>query len=120
MIILTKESNDGLRILKWKDKRYVLLLSTKHSDETVVKQKKGNIVIKAKIIEDYNEGKSYVDLSDQMVSYCSLQRKSIKWYKRIVFKFCLNTAVVNAWIIYNSLTKQKISSVEFRKKVAMN
>ena len=86
----------------------------------LLSRKKGNIVIKAKIIEDYNEGKSYVDLSDQMVSYCSLQRKSIKWYKKIVFKFCLNTAVVNAWIIYNSLTKQKISSVEFRKKVAMN
>ena len=66
MIILTKESNDGLRILKWKDKRDVLLLSTKHSDETVVMQKRGNIVIKPKIIVDYNEEKFHVDVSDQM------------------------------------------------------
>lgn len=40
-------------------------------------------------------------------------------YKKIVFKLCLNTAVVNAWIIYNSLTNQKISSIKFRKKLAM-
>ena len=106
--------------MKWKDKRYVLLLSTKHSDETVVMQKKGNIIIKPKIIEDYNEGKSYVNLSDQMPSYCRLQWKSVKWYKKIVFEFCLNAAVVNAWIIYNSPTKQKISSVEFQKKLSTN
>ena len=84
---IAKESNDGLTILKWKDKRDVLLLSTKHSNETVVMQKRGNIVIKLKVIVDYNEGKSYVDISDQMASYCSPLRKSVKWYKKIVFNF---------------------------------
>lgn len=36
-----------------------------------------------------------------------------------MFELFLNTAVVNAWIIYNSLTNSKISSVEFRKQLAM-
>ncbi|CAK9832658.1 PiggyBac transposable element-derived protein 4 [Anthophora retusa] len=117
---IAKESNDGLTILKWKDKRDVLLLSTKHSNETVTMQKRGNIVTKPKVIVDYNEGKSSVDISDQMASYCSPLRKSVKWYKKIVFELCLNTAVVNSWVIYNSLTNRKITSVEFRKTLAMN
>ncbi|CAL1275993.1 unnamed protein product [Larinioides sclopetarius] len=75
---------------------------------------------KPKVIVDYNEGKSSVDISDQMASYCSPLRKSVKWYKKIVFELCLNTAVVNSWIIYNSLTNRKITSIEFRKKLAMN
>lgn len=61
--------------------------------------KKGDIVIKPKVIENYNEGKSYADISDQMTSYRSPLRKSVKWYTKIVFELCPNTAVVNSWII---------------------
>lgn len=68
MNILPKKN--GLTVLKWKDKRDVLLLSTKHSDEIVIVRKRGNDRIKPKILIDYNEGKSYVDVSDQMTSYC--------------------------------------------------
>lgn len=67
---IAKESNDALIILKCKDKRDVLL-STKHSDETVVMQKRGNIITKPNIIVDYNEGNSYVDVSYEMTSYCT-------------------------------------------------
>lgn len=116
---IAKESLDGLTVLKWKDKRDVLLLSTKHSDETVVVRKRGYDCVKPKIVIDYNEGKSYVDVSDQMSSYCNPLRKSVKWYKKIMFELFLNTTVVNAWVIYNSLTNSKISSVEFRKQLAM-
>ncbi|KAL2743824.1 piggyBac transposable element-derived protein 4-like [Vespula maculifrons] len=92
---VAKESKN---VFKWKDKRDVLILSIK-----------GNNSIKPEIVIDYNEGNSY-NVFDQMVS---------QMYKKIVFKLCLNTAVVNAWIIYNSLTNQKISSIKFRKKLAM-
>ncbi|XP_017796976.1 PREDICTED: piggyBac transposable element-derived protein 4-like [Habropoda laboriosa] len=117
---IAKESLDGLTVLKWKDKRDVLLLSTKHSDETVVIRKMGYDCVKPKIVIDYNEGKSYVDVSDQMSSYCNPLRKSVKWYKKLVFQLFLNTAVVNAWIMHNSLTNNKISSLEFRKQLAMH
>ena len=40
--------------------------------------------------------------------------------QNIVFELCLNTAVVNSSIIYNSLTNRKITSIVFRKKLAMN
>ena len=84
---IAKERNDDLTILKWKDKRDDLLLSTKHSNEIMVMQKRGNIVIKLTVIVDYNEGKSYVDISDQMASYCSPLRKSVKWYKILYLNF---------------------------------
>ena len=38
---IANESKDGLTILKWKGKRDVFLLSTKHSDETAFVRKRG-------------------------------------------------------------------------------
>lgn len=69
---------------------------------------------------DHNEGKSYVDVSDQMSSYCNTLWKSVKWYKKIVFVLFLDIAVVNTWIIHNSLRNNKVSSVEFKKLLAMH
>lgn len=42
-------------------------------------------------VVDYNEAKSYIDVSDSKTSYASTIRKGIKWYKkvgRVVNKYC--------------------------------
>lgn len=54
--------------MKWKDKRDVLILFTKHSAEMTV-NKKSYSCEKPKIVMEYNLGKSSVDLSDQMIVY---------------------------------------------------
>ncbi|KAJ8893069.1 hypothetical protein PR048_005651 [Dryococelus australis] len=62
-----KENNDGILVLKWKDKRDVLVLLTKYGDKIGQVKTKRGIVAKPKAIVDYNEGKAPIDLSDQMI-----------------------------------------------------
>ncbi|KAJ8947324.1 hypothetical protein NQ314_008626 [Rhamnusium bicolor] len=84
--ITAKENADGITILKWRDKRDVLMLSTKHTDEMVSVTKNGKEVLKPKMVIDYNIGKTSIDISDQFASYDSALRKNIKWYKKWVSK----------------------------------
>lgn len=50
-------------------------------------------------------------------AYSAPLRKGIKWYRKLVFELLLGTAVVNAYILYRSITKGKISITEFREKI---
>ncbi|CAK1586141.1 unnamed protein product [Parnassius mnemosyne] len=109
-----QENDDGITIMKWKDKRDVLLLSTKHSVSFRRITKKGKEKIKPKIVLDYNHAKSAVDLSDQMSSYTTPLRKTTKWPKRLAMELLLNTAIVNSYILYKLTTKKKLSVVQFR------
>ncbi|CAG5035482.1 unnamed protein product [Parnassius apollo] len=115
-----KENSKGITVMKWRDKREVCLLSTKHSIGFIkTKNKRGIEVIKPKIIlMDYNKAKAAVDLSDQMTAYSSPLRKSIKWYKKLALELLLNTAVVNARVLYEATTKKKIPIIEFRRKLS--
>lgn len=109
-----QENGEGITAMKWKDKRDLLLLSTKHSVgfRRIIKKRKEKI--KPKIVVDYNHAKSAVDLSDQMSSYTTPLRKTIKWPKRLAMELLLNTAVVNSYILYKLTTKKKITVVQFR------
>jgi hypothetical protein len=74
-----------------------MMLSTKHSDSQIeVQNRRGQANTKPEMIVAYNEGKSPVDLSDQMAAYQTPLRKSIKWYRKLAFEILLNTAMVNA------------------------
>lgn len=59
-----KENEDGMTCMKWKDKRDVYLLSTKHSIGFSRTLKRGKETIKPKIVTDYNNAKAAVDISD--------------------------------------------------------
>ncbi|XP_028027231.1 uncharacterized protein LOC114240762 [Bombyx mandarina] len=59
-----KENEDGMTCMKWKDKRDVYLLSTKHSIGFSRTLKRGKEIIKPKIVTDYNNAKAAVDISD--------------------------------------------------------
>ncbi|CAH2085181.1 unnamed protein product [Euphydryas editha] len=53
-----------------------------------------------------------------MFSYYSSPRKSIRWYKRVIFH-CLDVAVWNAFYLYKKYVKKdkKYKSIEFRDKL---
>lgn len=111
---VAKESSEGITVMKWKDKRDVLLLSTKHSVQFQNVRKRNKVISKPKIVIDYNGAKGAVDLSDQMAAYSTPLRKSIKWYKKYAINLLLNTAVVNALVLYQSVTGKKIQMANFR------
>nr|CAH7747134.1 unnamed protein product [Callosobruchus chinensis] len=75
--VVAKENNRGICILKWKYKRDVLMLSTKHAHETVIVHKRTGDVENPVAVIEYNKAKSSIDLSDQMASYACALRKTV-------------------------------------------
>lgn len=112
------ENENRITVMKWKDKRDVLLLSTKHSSKFVkTTNNRGQEKYKPKIVVDYNKSKGAIDLSDQMTAYSSPLRKSLKWYKKLGIELILNTVMVNALILYKVSTNKNLSVVDFRKAI---
>lgn len=116
-----KDINTGIVISKWKDKRDVMMLSTKHGMDTVdVTDKRGRNKTKPSVIIDYNSSKQGIDLSDQMASYFSPLRRTIRWYHKVVFEILLNTAVVNAYLLFKTKTGKEIQIGEFRERLILS
>ncbi|XP_015177516.1 PREDICTED: piggyBac transposable element-derived protein 4-like [Polistes dominula] len=115
---IANENEKGITVLKWKDKRDILLLSTKHSSQLVNVKRRLEQKLKPQIVVDYNRGKAAADLSDLMRAYYPL-RRSLKWYKKLAFEFLLNIAVMNSIILYKNITKKNITINEFRKQLAL-
>jgi len=75
-------------VQKWKDKRDVLTIFTKHrASFKEVRCKSGKVVNKPSTVADYNENMSGIDRADQMISYYYSPRKSIRWYIKLFFSF---------------------------------
>lgn len=117
---IARENERGICVLKWKDKRDVLMLSTKHSKGFKTVIKKGKVVRKPKMVFAYNMAKGSVDLSDQMNAYSSPLRKTVKWYKKLGIELILNTALMNSWVMFCENNKSKIGIVEFRRQLVEN
>ncbi|KAJ8912402.1 hypothetical protein NQ315_013468 [Exocentrus adspersus] len=115
--VFAMENNKGITILKWKDQRDIIMLSTKHDAEVVERTRNGKAKQVPNVVIDYNKGKSSVDLSDQMGSYSNPLRRSVKWYRRIAFELLLTTSMVNAFILYKQVTHNNINITDFKKDV---
>lgn len=57
---------------------------------------------------------SGVDRCDQFTSYYSCPRKSVRWYKKVIFHL-LDISVINSYLLYKEITKSKISILNFRE-----
>jgi hypothetical protein len=95
--------SESVVVCKWKDKRDVLTISNMHQVQIVdVANRNGKISKKPNILRDYNNGMSGIDRSDQMVSYYSSLRKTLRWYKKISLHI-IEVFIMNAHIlIYGS------------------
>jgi Transposase IS4 len=70
--VTAAHNEKGIVVLKWKDKREVMVLSTKHDSSMTNSGKfnrKRELVRKPNAVLDYNKAKLGIDLSDQMASY---------------------------------------------------
>lgn len=52
---------------------------------------------------DHNKGKQGVDTSDQLSSYFTCLRKSLKWFKKIAIEVICGALFVNTFVLYNSV-----------------
>ncbi|VDK68263.1 unnamed protein product [Cylicostephanus goldi] len=107
--VVAQQRSDGILVLKWRDKRDVLMLSTMHKADF----SDG----KPRVISDYNAGKTFIDISDQMAAYGPFVRKTNRWYLRIFFHAVCQIAVVNAWNLYKMHTGKSIKIINFRRQI---
>jgi len=104
--VVAGQDAKGVVVMKWRHKRDVMLLSTKHDASVVCtgqdKRKKEN-VFKPQAVIDYNTSKQGIDLSDQMSSYHTCLRKTIRWHHKVAIEMLFGISVVNALTIYNQV-----------------
>ena len=116
----------------WYDNRPVYLLSTIHPPflnepddlPTVKRHKKDGTVVEVKCppaLVDYTKNMGGVDRGDQLVMLYNSGRKSVKWWKRIVF-YMVEVAALDAYIIECTIQKQygirKRSYLHFKMDLA--
>ena len=79
---------DHVTVCKWKDKREVLTISNMHQVEMEeVRNRNGKVSVKPNIVIDYNGKMHGVDKSDQIKSYYSALRTTIRWPKKNCYSF---------------------------------
>lgn len=85
-----------------------------------VTNKRGQEVKRPKEIAQYNRFMSGIDRADLMISYYSCPRKTIRWYKKIIFHM-LDVADWNAFFLFKKYfiknNVKKYGYVEYRDKI---
>lgn len=110
------QQNGPVTVCKWKDKRDVLTISNMHVVEMVeVSNRNGKLSMKPNIIRDYNKGMSGIDRSDQMLSYYTSLRKTIRWPKKVSLHI-IEIYIHNAHKIFQKVTSSKIKLIKFREE----
>jgi hypothetical protein len=117
------QNKEGVKLIMWKDKKNVLMISTRPSDSATVVDT-GNIntknerIMKPQVVLDYNAGRIGTDLSDQLSSYYTCLRRSIKWYRKVAFELVFGTALVNSYLIYKeNYAASKVTILQFRESL---
>ncbi|XP_057292564.1 piggyBac transposable element-derived protein 4-like [Hydractinia symbiolongicarpus] len=97
-------SSDDISVTKWKDKRDVRMISNAFIPELVeTVNRHGKSRQKPNIVDIYNHNMSGIDRSDQMLSYHSGLRKTIRWYKKVGVHI-LEIFMENAFYLYKKAT----------------
>nr|CAH7745804.1 unnamed protein product [Callosobruchus chinensis] len=99
----------GTLAVKWKDTKDVVALSNCHTTAEVNvlrtnKDGSGENVNCPESIAYYNAHMGGVDLSDQLAGLYDMDRKSLKWWKKVFFRL-LMTCCVNSWIIFREIRR---------------
>ena len=102
------------------------MLTTIHDDSSVFKERHSRLasggteeISKPYAIDQYNKFMDGVDKQDQSLSYYGFSRRTVKWWKKVFFHL-LDTAVVNAYIMYthSQQSSKKLTHVQFRIELA--
>ena len=105
--------------LKWCDKHTVYMLSTIHSASMVSTGRvdyRRNLISKPEPVHHYIKEMGGVDLGDQMMSYYSFLRRSIKWWRKI-FIHLFNMVLLNAFVLQKKFANSPLEHEDFREYI---
>ncbi|GBO11269.1 PiggyBac transposable element-derived protein 4 [Araneus ventricosus] len=105
-------------LLKWTNKKPILMPSTLHSTSmvTVESKKSKSSKLKPAVVADYNNTMGGVDKADQCLSYYPVARNQQRKYYKKIFRYLLSQAVWIAFVIFKK-NGGKMRQVEFRMKL---
>lgn len=116
--------NGKLTLTTWFDKKLVNVLSTTHGSGLVEVHRRGKrfqdgkaLVTIPRVVHHYNQFMGGVDLYDKKWKYESYHHKSNTWAECLLH-LCIEVALMNSHIIWQSSHKKKIKSKEFRLLIA--
>jgi hypothetical protein len=114
---VSRYTRDAICVVKWHDKRDVLMISSEFSGECVTYvAKSGKETTKPNAVIEYNKFMSGVDRADQLLSYYPCERKTLRWYAKVgvhIFHIILN----NSYFFYKEKSGKNISLLNFRNSV---
>ena len=89
-----------LMALRWKDKKYVSMLSSFYDDVVTKVIVRRNVKQRPKVCHDYNDKMGGVDRSDAYLASYPSARKRLKKYYIKQFRHHMDMASLNAFILY--------------------
>ena len=111
-----------ISVTKWKDKRDVCVIRNAHVPTLINSvNRHGKSKRKPNVVHIYNNHMSGIDRSDQMLSYHSALRKTIRWYKKVGIHI-MEIFLSNAYYMYAKNTKNPIAKnmKDFRESIVTN
>lgn len=107
-------------VSKWKDKRDVLVISTRNHPRMVsVNNRYGKQTNKPEEVAVYNNHMSGIDRCDQMTATYATPRKTIRWYKKVIL-YLLDVTTWNAFYLYRKYCKgnsRQYRFIQFRDEL---
>lgn len=113
-------SCNGILALKWKHKRDVHMISTKHETAEMTEQGKDqfNSTSKPKCVIEYNKGMIGIDRQARMLACFPVMRTYTKRYRKVFF-YIFDMALFNSYILFKKLnTEKKQNYAEYRIEIA--
>ena len=113
---------DHLLALAWlaeRKKKPVIMISTSSSASVATVTSRNHHIppqVKPVVVDSYNHHMNGVDIADQYAVYYSFVRKTVKWWRKLVF-WLFETAMVNSYLLYTESTATPMSHVAFRRSV---
>ena len=118
--------SDVMLALKWRQKKNpVYMLSTIHeATEQDVKLDftKKYVVTKPTVVIDYTNKMLGVDLNDQMLSYYCFNRRTVKWWRKMVIHL-FNMILTNSYVLHkkfhtaNNNSSEVLTHAQFLNKI---
>ncbi|KAG8235657.1 hypothetical protein J437_LFUL016029 [Ladona fulva] len=100
-------------VMKWKDKRDVIMVSTFHGTEMCEVEKRGGKIVKPSVVHNYNQNMGGVDKSYGLMNMYKIARNQPKKYYQKIFRHLMDMAMLNAYTIYKKKILGKLSKKEF-------
>ena len=117
----TKAWRDGKKlVLAWRDKgKPTVMISTVYQGSmTTVRGRRGETREKPLVVDKYNQSMGGVDIADQYGCYYSFGRRSIKWWRKLMF-WLLEVSLVNSYILYKATSSNHLSHSDYRRKLVV-